>query len=137
MLQDLETCCSKLFFKTGMQFLIKGLVQIILDNLFAQVGATAFVSQDIAQSRIIFYNFFAVVLTGTGSRTKNTGNALGISANGPGRSGKIGGNFGFTSRKQFFEGGTDNGDIFGTTQPGSIKMDLGDRAVLQSGYQLL
>ncbi len=82
LVQDLIAGSGILRIEFVPQFLIECVIQIILDHLSAQVGAAAFVPQDIAQTRTVLHDPFPVEKTGIAARAQNTGYPFGCSAEG-------------------------------------------------------
>ncbi|MEE1547908.1 MAG: hypothetical protein U0K26_11835 [Prevotella pectinovora] len=62
----------------------------VVQEMFAQIGPTAFVAQDVTQRRGIGSDALAIIETRIGTSTENTGNALGVLAQGTGGAKKVG-----------------------------------------------
>ena len=61
-----------------------------MQKVLAQIGPTAFVAQDVTQRRGIGSDALAIIETRIGTSTQNTGNALGVLAQGTGGAKKVG-----------------------------------------------
>src|SRR5689334_21208745 len=69
-------CSCKTKIEPSSQFLIKGSVQVILYHFFTKESATPLITQYIAKTRAVLYNFLSVIITGIGTRAKDTGDTL-------------------------------------------------------------